>query len=47
MKDGATAARKVMYFAAHPDGFIENLGEKVQALRCGGAYTSVESGVAH
>ncbi|GFY93698.1 hypothetical protein Acr_09g0001440 [Actinidia rufa] len=52
-RDGATTTRKVMYFAAHPGGGCGaprggagHLGEKVQALRCGGAYTSVGSGVA-
>ncbi|GFY99022.1 26S proteasome regulatory subunit S2 1A [Actinidia rufa] len=51
-RDGATTTRKVTYFAAHPGGGCgaprggaEHLGEKVQALRCGGAYTSVGSGV--
>ncbi|GFZ05422.1 hypothetical protein Acr_17g0009940 [Actinidia rufa] len=52
-RDGATTTRKVTYFAAHPGGGgcapvggAGHLGEKVQALRCGGAYTSVGSGVA-
>ncbi|GFZ12588.1 hypothetical protein Acr_23g0009730 [Actinidia rufa] len=53
-RDGATTTRKVTYFAAHSVGVCGapqwggagHLGEKVQALRCGGAYTSVESGVA-
>ncbi|GFY86194.1 hypothetical protein Acr_04g0009320 [Actinidia rufa] len=53
-KDGATTTRKVTYFAAHPSrgcevpqwGGAGHLGEKVQALRCGGAYTSVGSEVA-
>ncbi|GFY97552.1 hypothetical protein Acr_12g0000930 [Actinidia rufa] len=52
-RDGATTTRKVTYFAAHPRwgvwcapwGGAGHLGEKVQALRCGGAYTSVGSGV--
>ncbi|GFS46693.1 hypothetical protein Acr_00g0103700 [Actinidia rufa] len=51
-RDGATTTHKVTYFAAHPGGGhpsgggAGHLGEKVQALRCGGAYTSVGSGVA-
>ncbi|GFY94420.1 hypothetical protein Acr_09g0008660 [Actinidia rufa] len=53
-RDGATTTRKVTYFAAHPGGGCgarrwggaRHLGEKVQALRCGSAYTSVGSGVA-
>ncbi|GFY96248.1 hypothetical protein Acr_11g0005540 [Actinidia rufa] len=53
-RDGATTTRKVTYFAAHPGrgcgapqwGGAGHLGEKVQALRYGGAYTSVGSGVA-
>ncbi|GFY92153.1 hypothetical protein Acr_08g0005490 [Actinidia rufa] len=53
-RDGAMITRKVTYFAAHPDGGcgapqwggVGHLGEKVQAVRCGGAYTSVGSGVA-
>ncbi|GFS39143.1 hypothetical protein Acr_00g0061300 [Actinidia rufa] len=53
-RDGATTTRKVTYFAAHPGrgcgaprwGGAGHLGEKVQALRCGGAYTSMGSGVA-
>ncbi|GFS29190.1 hypothetical protein Acr_00g0005730 [Actinidia rufa] len=47
-RDRATTTRKVMYFATHPGGGVVrlgggggagHLGEKVQALRCGGAYT--------
>ncbi|GFY96657.1 hypothetical protein Acr_11g0009630 [Actinidia rufa] len=53
-RDGSTTTRKVTYFAAYPGGGCGapqwggagHLGEKVQALRCGGAYTSVGSGVA-
>ncbi|GFY84485.1 double Clp-N motif-containing P-loop nucleoside triphosphate hydrolases superfamily protein [Actinidia rufa] len=53
-RDGATTTRKVTYFTAHPGGGwgapqwggARHLGEKVQALQCGGAYTSVGSGVA-
>ncbi|GFY82764.1 plastid-lipid associated protein PAP [Actinidia rufa] len=37
-RDGATTTPKVTYFAEH-------LGEKVQTLQCGGAYTSVGSRV--
>ncbi|GFY85954.1 hypothetical protein Acr_04g0006920 [Actinidia rufa] len=54
-RDGATTTRKVTYFAAHPRwgvwctpvGVAGHLGEKVQALWCESAYTSVGSGVAH
>ncbi|GFZ09748.1 hypothetical protein Acr_21g0003470 [Actinidia rufa] len=45
-RDGAMITRKVMYFAAHPNGGAGHLDEKVQALLCRGAYTSVGSGVA-
>ncbi|GFZ14598.1 hypothetical protein Acr_24g0007880 [Actinidia rufa] len=47
-RDGATTTRKVTYFAAHlgggvghPSGGAGHLSEKVKALRCGVAYTSV------
>ncbi|GFS39374.1 transcription regulator [Actinidia rufa] len=48
-RDGATTTLKVTYFATHPGGVCgapqwggaRHLGEKVQALWCGGAGTSV------
>ncbi|GFZ21964.1 hypothetical protein Acr_29g0011260 [Actinidia rufa] len=42
-----TLRRTPMGCVGHPSGGAGHLGEKVQALRCGGAYTSVGSGVAH
>ncbi|GFY85815.1 hypothetical protein Acr_04g0005530 [Actinidia rufa] len=42
-RDGVTTTCKAMYFAAHPgEGGAGHLSEKVQALRFGSAFTSVE-----